>query len=113
LGRTTEAAFEYAWALHAFPDHPFAERGMAELLEQSGNVRGAVAKLEALMARTPSPDVAARIGDLRAALGEHVEAEPSYALARTRRAFRPPAPGTAQPLSDRSRSEAARRRPPR
>src|SRR5262249_54811334 len=69
LGRTTEAAFEYAWALHAFPDHPFAERGMAELLEQSGNVRGAVAKLEALMARTPSPDVAARIGDLRAALG--------------------------------------------
>src|SRR5215831_7863640 len=49
LGRTREAAFEYEWALHAFPDHPFAERGMAELLEQSGDLRGAMTKLQALM----------------------------------------------------------------
>ena len=81
LGRTREAAFEYEWASHAFPDHPFAQRGMAELLEHSGDARAALSKLEALMTRTPSPDVAAKIGDLRAALGERAEAERSYALA--------------------------------
>jgi tetratricopeptide (TPR) repeat protein len=81
LGRTTEAAFEYEWASHAFPDHPFAERGMAELLEQSGQLRAALSKLQVLMTRTPSPDVAAKIGDLHTALGEHAEAERAYALA--------------------------------
>jgi tetratricopeptide (TPR) repeat protein len=92
MGWTTEAAFEYEWALHAFPDHPFAERGLAELLEQTGDLRGAMAKLDALMARTPSPDVAAKIGDLHTALGEHVEAERSYALAEAGWRFDAPHP---------------------
>jgi tetratricopeptide (TPR) repeat protein len=92
LGRTREAEFEYAWASHAFPDHPFAERGMAELLEQSGDLRGAMTKLQALMARTPSPDVAAKIGDLHAALGERAEAERSYALAEAGWRFDAPQP---------------------
>jgi tetratricopeptide (TPR) repeat protein len=94
LGRPTDAAFEYTWALHVFPDHPFAERGMAELLEQSGDLRGALNRLQAVMKRTPSPDLAARIGDLHAALGERDEAERSHALAEA--AWRSDAPHPAQ-----------------
>ena len=94
MGRAAEAAFEYEWAAHAFPDHPFAQRGKAELLEQSGDLRGAVTKLQALMTRTPSPDVAAKIGDLQVALGDRIEAERSYALAEA--AWRSDAPNPAQ-----------------
>jgi tetratricopeptide (TPR) repeat protein len=94
MGRSAEATFEYEWAAHAFPDHPFAERGKAELLEQSGDLRGAVTRLQALMTRTPSPDVAAKIGDLHAALGEGGEAERSYALAEA--GWRSDAPNPAQ-----------------
>ena len=104
VGRAADAEYEYEWAAHVFPEHPFAERGMAELLEQSGNLRGALATLEALMARTPSPDVAARIGDLHAALGASDEAARSYALAEA--GWRSEAPNPAQLarfLADRDR----------
>jgi tetratricopeptide (TPR) repeat protein len=94
MGRTKEASLEYEWAEHAFPDHPFAERGLAALLEQQGDLRGALARLEVLMTRTPSPDVAAKIGDLRVALGDTAEGERSYALAVA--AWRSDAPHPAQ-----------------
>ena len=94
MGRTKEASTEYTWAEHAFPGHPFAERGLAGLLEQEGDLRGALARLEALMTRTPSPDVAAKIGDLRAALGDDTDAERAYALAEA--GWRSDAPHPAQ-----------------
>jgi tetratricopeptide (TPR) repeat protein len=81
LGRPEQAALEYAWADHSFPNHPFAERGMAELLEARGDLPGAVAKYEALMTRSPSPDLSAKLGDLYTALGRGVDASRAYALA--------------------------------
>jgi tetratricopeptide (TPR) repeat protein len=92
LGRSNEAALEYAWADHSFPNHPFAGRGMAELLEAQGDLAGAATKLEALMARSPSPDLAAKLGDLYTTLGRGADASRWYALAEAGWRFDAPHP---------------------
>jgi tetratricopeptide (TPR) repeat protein len=92
MERPQEAALEYAWADRSFPSHPFAERGMAELLAAGGDLAGAVAKFDALMARSPSPDLAARLGDLYAALGRGADASRAYALAEAGWRFDAPHP---------------------
>jgi tetratricopeptide (TPR) repeat protein len=92
LGKSSEAALEYAWADHSFPNHPFAERGMAELLEAQGDPAGAAAKLEAVMTRSPSPDLAAKLGDLYVSLGRDADASRAYALAEAGWRFDAPHP---------------------
>jgi tetratricopeptide (TPR) repeat protein len=92
MGRASEAALEYAWADHSFPNHPFAERGRAELLEAQGDPAGAAAKIEALMARSPAPDLAAKLGDLYVTLGRDAEASQAYALAEAGWRFDAPNP---------------------
>jgi tetratricopeptide (TPR) repeat protein len=92
LGRREEAAFEYAWANHSFPNHPFAERGMAELMEANGDLTGALTKFEALMTRSPLPDVAEKLGDLYATLGRAADASRAYALAEAGWRFDAPQP---------------------
>jgi tetratricopeptide (TPR) repeat protein len=92
LGRPEDAALEYAWADHSFPDHPFAARGMAELLEARGDLAGAATKVEALMTRSPSPDLAAKLGDLYTALGRVADAARAYALAEAGWRFDAPHP---------------------
>jgi tetratricopeptide (TPR) repeat protein len=92
LGQLEEAALEYAWADHSFPDHPFAARGMAELLEARGDLAGAVSKYEALMTRSPSPDLAAKLGDLYTAAGHDRDASRAYALAEAGWRFDAPHP---------------------
>jgi tetratricopeptide (TPR) repeat protein len=92
LGKPEEAAIEYAWAEHSFPNHPFAERGMAELLEARGDLTGAVTKFEALMTQSPSPDFAAKLGDLYTAAGRHRDASRAYALAEAGWRFDAPHP---------------------
>jgi tetratricopeptide (TPR) repeat protein len=92
LGRSDEAAVEYAWANHSFPNHPFAERGMAELMEATGDLTGALEKFEALMARSPLPDVAEKLGDLYTTLGRPAEASRAYALAEAGWRFDAPQP---------------------
>jgi len=107
LGRSSEAEHEYAWASHSFPNHPFAERGMAELLEAQGDTAGAVTKLEALMARSPSPDLAAKLGDLYTTLGRSADASRSYALAEAGWRFDAPHPAQlARFLADHDRKLA-------
>jgi tetratricopeptide (TPR) repeat protein len=107
LGRSSEAEREYAWADHLFPNHPFAERGMAELLEAQGDTAGAAAKLEALMARSPSPDLAAKLGDLYTSLGRSADASRSYALAEAGWRFDAPHPAQlARFLADHDRKLA-------
>jgi tetratricopeptide (TPR) repeat protein len=81
LGQPEDAAREYAWADASFPDHPFAERGMAALMESRGNLSGAVQKFEGMMGRVPSPDIAEKLGDLYMALGRDEDATRVYALA--------------------------------
>jgi tetratricopeptide (TPR) repeat protein len=92
LGKTKEAAHEYAWADHSFPGHPFAERGMAALMESEGNLSGAITKYEALMSRSPSPDVAEKLGDLYGELGRTGDAARQYALAEAGWRFDAPNP---------------------
>jgi tetratricopeptide (TPR) repeat protein len=92
LGRREQAALEYAWADHSFPNHPFAERGMAELLEARGDLDGAVTKFAALMKQSPSPDLAAKLGDLYTAAGRGADASRAYALAEAGWRFDAPHP---------------------
>jgi len=81
LGHRDEAAFEFAWADHTFPGHPFAAIGMARMKEASGDRIGALRAYEAIMSRAPSPDVAERLGDLYRMLGQTDAAAREYALA--------------------------------
>lgn len=81
LGRTRDAEAEYVTASHAFPGHPFAVLGYARLLTVRGDLNGALTLLRELAKSAPTPDLAARTGDLLTALGRHDDAERQYALA--------------------------------
>jgi tetratricopeptide (TPR) repeat protein len=92
MGNTKDAAYEYAWAEHTFPGHPFAVRGMAALLEAAGDRAGAASQYEAVMATTPSPDIAEKLGDLYTAMGRSADASREYALAEAGWRFDAPNP---------------------
>ncbi len=81
LGKLHEAEAEYIAASHAFPGHPFAMMGYARLLAARGDRTGALTMLQELARTAPTPDLAARTGDLLDQLGRHDEAERQYALA--------------------------------
>ena len=83
LGRLQDAKAEYAAASHAFPGHPFAVIGYAKTIAVEGDTSGALNLLQDLARRSPTPDLAARIGDLLARLGRHDEAQKQFALAQT------------------------------
>jgi tetratricopeptide (TPR) repeat protein len=83
LGHCREAAFEFAWADHVFPGHPFAALGMARMKEAAGDRAGAARDYEGIMARTPTPDIAERLGDLYRSLGRPGDAERLYVLAES------------------------------
>ena len=81
LGKLHEAEAEYVAASHAFPGHPFAMLGYARLLAARGEPSSALALLHEVAKTAPTPDLAARTGDLLEQLGRHDEAERQYALA--------------------------------
>ena len=81
LGKPHEAEAEYIVSSHAFPGHPFAMMGYARLLASRGEKSSALAMLQELARTAPTPDLAARIGDLLEQLGRHDEAQRQYALA--------------------------------
>jgi len=81
LGRMHEAESEYIAASHAFPGHPFAMTGYSRLLAARGEPGAALALLQELATTAPTPDLAARTGDLLAQIGRRDEAERQYALA--------------------------------
>jgi tetratricopeptide (TPR) repeat protein len=92
LGRLDAADREYRWAERSFPGHPLAEAGLAKLSEQRGDHRAALAAYEQLMKRTPSPDVAEKLGDLYASLGRSEAASQQFALAEAGWRFDAPQP---------------------
>jgi tetratricopeptide (TPR) repeat protein len=92
LGRLDEAEKEFEWADRSFPGHPFARTGLAKLKEARGDLSGALAAYADLMARTPSPDLAEKLGDLYAALGRPSEAAQQFALAEAGWRFDAPQP---------------------
>jgi len=81
LGRLNDASDAYIAASHAFPGHPFAMMGYARLLAARGEPGSALALLRELAATAPTPELAARTGDLLRQLGRRDEAERQYALA--------------------------------
>jgi len=102
LGRIHEAKEAFAAASQAFPGHPFAVTGYARAIEVEGDRAGALTLLRELAARTPTPDVYARIGDLLAAGGRREEAEKAYAMAEaTWRSDAPEPKNLARFLADR------------
>ncbi|HMB79428.1 MAG TPA: tetratricopeptide repeat protein [Vicinamibacterales bacterium] len=83
LGKLHEAEAAYVASSHAFPGHPFAMMGYARLLAARGERSSALALLQELAKTAPTPDLAARTGDLLESLGRHDEAERQYALAES------------------------------
>jgi tetratricopeptide (TPR) repeat protein len=81
MGRLQEAKSAFVDASHAFPGHPFAVTGYAKVTAAEGDLKSALNLLEGLARTSPTPDLAARIGDLLERLGRHAEAERQFALA--------------------------------
>jgi tetratricopeptide (TPR) repeat protein len=96
MGRVDEAAREFARANHAFPDHPYADLGLARVAAARGQYERALTLYRGLMADAPTPELAATIGDLLAYTGHTQEAHAMYeraeALEREGWAFEEPQP---------------------
>jgi tetratricopeptide (TPR) repeat protein len=92
LGDLAAAAREYRWADRSFPGHPFALIGVARVSEARGDLPGAVSAYEQVMSRTPTPDVAEKLGDLYRALGRTHQSAELYALAEAGWRFDAPHP---------------------
>src|SRR3989475_5330811 len=83
LDKRYEAKQEYSAASHAFPGHPFAVIGYARVIAAEGDLGGALTLLQRLADASPTPDLAARIGDLLERMGRHEAAERQFALAES------------------------------
>jgi tetratricopeptide (TPR) repeat protein len=81
LGKLEDADREYRRAAFLFPNHPFAMTGQGKVKAARGDRDGALAVYLDQLKRTPTLDLAARIGDLYAEDGNSVEAERYYQLA--------------------------------
>lgn len=108
LGRFEEAKVEYAVASQAFPGHPFAVSGYAKTIAAEGDLAGALTLLQDLARTSPTPDRAARIGQLLERLGRDDEAQKQFALAEAGWRNDTPEPKSlARFLADRGRAADA------
>ena len=90
LDKPSDALREFAAASQAFPGHPFAVTGYAQSLEALGKSDEALALLDDLVKKAPTPDLYARLGGLLAGMGRRAEADKNDALAEA--AWRSDAP---------------------
>jgi tetratricopeptide (TPR) repeat protein len=81
LGNVDAADHAYRLSAFVFPEYPYAMIGLAKVKAARGDRAGALDAYRDQLRRTPSLDLAARIGDLYAADGNNVEAERYYRLA--------------------------------
>jgi len=81
LGKLEDADRQYRRAASTFPNHPFAVIGLGKVKAARGDRDGVLAIYLDQVKRTPTLDLAARIGDLYAADGNSAEAERYYQLA--------------------------------
>jgi tetratricopeptide (TPR) repeat protein len=81
LGDIHQAKIAYSAASQAFPGHPHAVIGYARVVAAEGDAAAALGLLQELQRTAPTPELAARIGDLLESLGRHEEAERQFALA--------------------------------
>jgi tetratricopeptide (TPR) repeat protein len=81
LGRIGDAKREFERAAYTFPDHPYAMVGLAKVKVAEGDPTGALSMYSRLLAKQPTPELAAIAGDLHARLGDARRAEELYVLA--------------------------------
>ncbi len=79
-GRPEQAAVQYQRALEFVPGLVGADLGLARAQLATGDVTGAVARLEALLERSPQFGAATLLGDLYMSAGRHDDAGAAYAL---------------------------------
>lgn len=79
-GRLGDARREFERAAATFPDYPLAMAGFAKLKIVEGDLRGARLTYQQQLARVPTPDLAALVGDLSVALGDTSGAEQYYVM---------------------------------
>ena len=80
-GKLADADREFRRAAFLFPNYPAAIVGQAKVMVARGDRDGALAVFEDQMKRTPTLDLAARIGDLYTERGDAMNAERYYQLA--------------------------------
>jgi tetratricopeptide (TPR) repeat protein len=81
LHKLDDADREFRRAVFLFPNYPLAVIGQGKVRVARGDTEGALAIYLAQLKRTPTLDVAARIGDLYAARGDAAQSEHYYQLA--------------------------------
>jgi tetratricopeptide (TPR) repeat protein len=77
-GRLGDARREFERAAFTFPSHPYAMTGLARVKIAEGDYAGALAMYREMHQRTPTPELAAVVGDLEARLGRGEVAESMY-----------------------------------
>jgi tetratricopeptide (TPR) repeat protein len=80
LGQTVEAKREFEHAAVTFPNHPHAMVGLARVKVVDGDIEGARLMLQEQLARVPTPDLAADVGDLLLAAGDASSAEQYFQM---------------------------------
>ena len=80
-GRLGDAKQQFEHAAATFPDHPLAMAGLAKVKIAEGDLNGARLTYQAQLARVPTPDLAAVVGDLSVALGDAKQAAQYYRMA--------------------------------
>lgn len=81
LGRLGDARREYEHAAATFANHPLAMVGLAKIKIVDGDLSGARLTLQEQLARVPTPDLAASVGDLLEATGDRTGAEQYFRMA--------------------------------
>jgi tetratricopeptide (TPR) repeat protein len=81
LQKLDEASREFRRAVFLFPNYPLAVIGEGKVRVARGDCDGALAIYLEQLKRTPTLDLAARIGDLYAARGDAAQSEHYYQLA--------------------------------
>ena len=81
LHKLDDADREFRRAVFLFPNYPLAMIGQGKVRVARGDREGALAIYLAQLKRTPTLDVAARIGDLYATRGDAAQSEHYYQLA--------------------------------
>lgn len=108
MGRLADADREYARAAFTFPDHPLALAGQARVEAARGQLTAALDRYRASMASRPTPETAARIGEIATRLGDTAAASTAFALAENGWRYDTPEPThLARLLTRRGRAQDA------